>query len=209
VSGLPGRRTEKGKGRRGMKQKPVIFDVDGVLADFSVAFTALASAMFPGFEITRATDQATYHWQGLDKKQVNEVWRAIDVIPGFWESLPPLVDEYTFAQLHELTLSRPVYFVTARPDRAKAETEWWLEGQGAHRATVITTKRKGEFAKAVGAGFCIEDKPSNASMVAWLTDGETKSYLLDRPYNRVSTELLASDVTRIYTVNEYLEAINE
>jgi hypothetical protein len=190
--------------------KPVIFDVDGVLADFTAGFTALASGMFPEFTPTRATDQATYHWQGLDKKQVNEVWRAIDKTPGFWESLPPLVDDSVFSGIGRLVFSRPVYFVTARPDSAKIETERWIWGQGYYleNPTVITTKKKGEFAKAVGAGWCIEDKPSNASMVAWLTDGETKSYLLDRPYNRVSTELLASDVTRIYTVNEYLEAIS-
>ena len=65
------------------------------------------------------------------------------------------------------------------------------------------------LAKAVEAGFCIEDKPSNASMVDWLTEGETKSYLLDRPYNQGSSEFLASNVKRIYSVNEYLEAIGE
>jgi hypothetical protein len=188
--------------------KPVIFDVDGVLADFTAGFTALASLMFPEFPVSRSVDQPTYHWEGLTKKQVNEVWRTIDGLSSFWFDLPPLVDEDTFSCIYGFTSNIPVYFVTARPDSAKIETEGWLMKQGILRPTVITTKRKGEFAKAVGAGFCIEDKPSNASMVAWLTDGETKSYLLDRPYNRVSTELLASDVTRIYTVNEYLEAIS-
>lgn len=189
-------------------KKPVVFDIDGVLADFSCGFTALASAMFPGVQVFRATDQPTYHWQGLDKKQVNEVWRAIDTMPGFWESLPPLVDERHFEAIDALAIDMPVYFVTARPDSAKFQTERWLRFRGVESPTVITTRRKGEFCKAVEAGWSIEDKPGNASMIDWLTDGETRSYLLDRPYNQGASEFLASNVKRIYTVNEYLEAIS-
>jgi uncharacterized HAD superfamily protein len=193
-------------------KKPVIFDIDGVLADFSEGFTTLASKMF-GVEVTRATDQPTYHWANLTKEQANLVWREVDKSHYFWENLRPLIDQQYFEEIDSLAFERPLYFVTARPDYAKKQTENWLAAWGVSRPTVITTKRKGEFAKAVDAGFCIEDKPSNASMVAWLTEGETKSYLIDRPYNQApkeflaSQEFLASDVRRIYSVNEYLEAI--
>jgi len=75
------------------------------------------------------------------------------------------------------------------------------------RPTVIISKHKGEFAKAVGADYSIEDKASNASCIDWLTGGQTKSFLLNRPYNQGNSDFLASGVRRVDSVDEYLDVI--
>lgn len=190
--------------------KPVMFDIDGVLADFTVGFTRLASALFPEKQlpVVKAHQQPSYKWQGLDSKEVSKVWKVIDDLPGYWELLPPLAGPEVFSKISKLNCDGVVYFVTARPNYAKTGTEAWLLAQGVICPTVVMTKNKGEFAKAVGAGWSIEDKASNASMVSWLTQDETKSYLLDRPYNAAPAEFLASGVQRIYNVEQYLEAIS-
>lgn len=189
--------------------KPVMFDLDGCLVDFVVAFTSLAHKLFPeaGVKIVQSHQQPSYRWVDLDREQVNLVWREIDKSDDFWIDLPALVGEDVWHKILVLSDYRPVYFVTARPDYAKYQTEYWLRDHGIANPTVVMTKKKGEFAKAVGAGWSIEDKASNASMVSWLTEDKTASYLLDRPYNAAPDEFLASGVKRIYKVEEYLEAI--
>ena len=192
-----------------MKHKPVMFDLDGVLVDFTVGFTSIAARLFPDkAQVVRAHQQPSYKW-ALESKEVDQVWREIDKDPLFWLNLPPLVDDWVFKEIGQMSQWRPVYFVTARPDYAKSDTEHWLLSQGWYleTPTVVMTKNKGEFAKAVGAGWSIEDKASNASMISWLTNDKTASYLSDRPYNAAPAEFLASGVRRIYKVEEYLEAI--
>ena len=192
-----------------MKHKPVMFDLDSVLVDFTVGFTSIAARLFPDkAQVVRAHQQPSYKW-ALESKEVDQVWREIDKDPLFWLNLPPLVGPDVFDRIDELGKTTPVYFVTARPDYCKLATENWLCAQGWYldNPTVVMTKNKGEFAKAVGAGWSIEDKASNASMISWLTNDKTASYLIDRPYNAAPAEFLASGVRRIYKVEEYLEAI--
>jgi uncharacterized HAD superfamily protein len=112
-----------------------------------------------------------------------------------------------FFRINQLNYNHEIYFVTNRPTiEAKQQTENWFINNGICNPTVVITKKKGDFAKAVGVDFSIEDKPENAWCVAWLSPN-TKSYLINRSYNQVEGNIGSSKVIRIDSVGEYLDAI--
>lgn len=111
-----------------------------------------------------------------------------------------------FKRINALQLTHDVYFVTARPGLdVKRQTETWLRLQGIEDPTVVISSKKGEMAKAIGADFSIEDKAGNAVYVSYQSPG--KSYLVNRPYNQFSHEMLGSKVIRIKEIEQFLIAI--
>ena len=112
--------------------KRVMVDVDGVLADFVRGFTMLAWTMF-GSPVQSVFDKQQWHgFDGLDKNQVDEVWKHINASPTFWESLPLCVTPDEMDRLDDLTAEADVYFVTNRGSSksAKRQTENWLIAHG-------------------------------------------------------------------------------
>jgi len=200
----------------GWEQESVIFDIDGVLADFVHGFTRLAREMYGGqVRVVSTADQEFYGDNGgLSPQQVAETWKAIMQSEDFWLLLPAEDGAWSAIRRVSLLAARgiPVYFVTNRvgldPIR---QTQRWLFSHHTYelnmpqfRPNVILTKNKGDVARAVNAKFCIEDKAENAWCVAWLSKG-TKSYLLDRQYNR--TSFGASSVIRVASVSDYLDTV--
>lgn len=194
-----------------MKHRNIMFDVDGVLADFVLAFTTLANAMFPEVPITSTAEQESWvGFRGMTQKQIGKVWERLKDDTSFWLTPRPLVTPEDFRRIAELSDLDNVYFVTSRVGVfAKEQTADWLMDYGIVRPTVVICKNKGEFAKAVEIKYSIEDKASNASCIAWITQDETQSYLLDRPYNQVAPEFMASSVVRVPSVSEYLTVITK
>lgn len=192
-----------------MRSKGVIFDVDGVLADFVGGFTARARELFPDVPITQTHGQASWNgFAGMDKKQIGMTWESIKGDRYFWRKLAPLVDAVALDRIYYLHRDNNVYFVTSRVGvDCKRQTEYWLEAQGIARPTVVICKRKGEFAKAVDADCAIDDKANNASCIDWITEGTCKSYLLDRPYNQAPQDFMGSGVVRVSSVEQYLDII--
>lgn len=193
-----------------MKHRNLMFDVDGVLADFIGGFTRLANSLHPTVPIVTTEQQPSYHdYPGMTKDQVNETWQHVVKDGTFWTRLDPLVGLDVLRRIAQLNEDHHVYFVTARHGiYAKIQTELWLQEQGIENPTVILTQNKGEIAKAIDADYSIEDSASNASVIAWLTSDKTKSYLINRPYNQCAPEFLASGVHRVDMVRDYLEAID-
>ncbi len=194
-----------------MKHKRIVIDVDGVLADFIQGFTALAGQMFRGVPVTRTYEKETWDgYPGLTETQIAQVWDVVNKSTTFWASLSPLITLQEARRISTLHNQEYVYFCTARVGAdAKAQTERWLREHGIVNPTVVISKRKGEFCKAVDADVAIDDKAGNASFIDWGTEGRTKSYLLDRPYNRVPQEFLASGVRRVHSLTEFLDNIQE
>ncbi len=186
-----------------------MFDIDGVLADWMVAFTRLGHERY-GTPIASHHDSTSWDdMHGLTKQQVTSLWDHIKQTPEFWGGVPPMLGAGTFTRIRHLAASKghDVYFVTARPGYgAKAATEEWLRRYCLSHPTVVMSRWKGEAAKAIEADFSIEDKAGNAVYVAYQSPA-TKSYLIDRPYNQFPPDVLGRRVIRVQTVDEYLDAI--
>lgn len=179
----------------------IMFDVDGVLADFVLGYTILAKKM--GIMDTATNTHQQLEWDSLDN---DKVWDKINnALPNFFETLKPLIPLETFNSIRMLSWNNDIYFVTSRKATdAKHQTEVWLSSWGITNPTVIISKYKGDFARAVGIDYSIEDKLENAYCIGILSP-TTKSYLIDRPYN--ASVIHTKKVIRIDTVDEYIRRI--
>ena len=194
-----------------MKRQVVLFDIDGVLADFVKGFTTLASRMFEGVPITETVNQPKWDgFPGMTDKQIAAVWAEIDTGRPFWSELEPMATEYELERIDQLTSFADVYFTTARRgEGALFQTKAWLHDRAIWNPNIILVHKKGEVAKALNATFMIDDKAGNAVYAEYHNKDrwDFQSYVLDRPYNRFDAEVIGSKVKRVSTVERYLNDI--
>lgn len=191
-------------------KKVVLFDIDGVLADFVEGFTSYAQGLFPEVPVTQTANQPRWDgFPGMTHEQVESVWQEVELDRLFWYDLKPLASPDEFLALNQLTLAAQVYFTTARGGvDALHQTREWLYDQGVYKPSVILVKQKGEVARALGASYMIDDKAGNAVYAEYHNKGQAfKSYLIDRPYNQFDAQVIGSKVKRVQTVGEYLNDI--
>jgi len=180
-----------------VKRRVVMFDVDGVLADFLTAYRAQEQKF--GMKVTFEPRWNAY-WN-------DEVWAAIKTIPDWWIKVPAIPDMPTFLRIADLTYAHDLYFVTNRTGvDVKTQTERWLRMRGVLQPTVIISKKKGEMAAAIGADFAIDDKAGNALYTAWHSP-KTKSFILDAPWNQFDHDVAGGGVTRVKTVDQFLDEV--
>lgn len=186
--------------------KRVIFDVDGVLSEFTLGFRQLANAHF-GVPIYGDEQQRTWEMGDLTPAQDSFLWDTIKESHGFWENLPLGITQYQADRIMDLAdrRDRTLYFVTSRVgDSAKRETEEWLKNHlRVYNPTVIVSNRKHLIADAIKADFCIDDKFENAVSIGF-TYRKIKSFLLTKPYNQ---GFESTHAIRINSLNAYLDAI--
>jgi len=186
-----------------------MFDVDGCLADFMLAWRTLAHGLY-GVEVykTGAPQYDTWSQADLTADQQDHMWRLVKADPQWWYSVPPLVNGEEAERLRELWDRHTLYFVTARVgETAKPQTESWLRWHlGIANPTVVISKWKGEVAAALEAHAAVDDKAENAWAVAQHTRGKTRSYLLDRPFNRLSE---SPAVVRVHTMMEFMDKVDK
>lgn len=187
-----------------MNKKIIQFDVDGVLADFILAFTMRGNEMY-GTPISQSNDQPYWDgFPGMTKKHISGVWDSINNDDGFWSSMRCLVSIPTMLRINALVTQHDVYFVTARRTRnAKRRTQGWLEHHGIYNPTVIISPAKGEVARALEVTHAIDDKAGNAICVQHLS--EAQSYIIDRKYNQFPHDTVGTKVKRVKTVEEFLD----
>lgn len=199
------------------KRQVVMFDVDGVLANFLEAFTRAAKQYDPNVPLLTYgqadPSNGVYQQERWDfdpslisPRIVDKVWTKIKHPDStFWLKLAPLANEDTFDWLSEWRAD--VYYVTSRPGAwAKTQTEAWLKARGIYNPTVIISSLKGEVAKSIGANYSIEDKAGNAVMIKYWAP-KCHSYILDWPYNRFPHDIIGSQVRRVDTVEEFLSDV--
>lgn len=190
--------------------KTIIFDVDGVLADFVLGFTQAAGAAKPWGS---AVNDGLWDFSDrFTKAVINATWEVIKNDPWWWRGLPPLVSSEVFDQIEELSRTHQVLFVTARVSyhNAQYQTHRWLQDHGIISPDVVVTHRKGDIAKAVGASFHIDDKPENVAYVHWTADNQPcRSYFLERPPTAEKSLWLPANVKRVTDVSEFIQDIKE
>lgn len=191
--------------------KVVMIDIDGVLVDFVGGFMTLANEMF-GVPVHMTLSQETWRGFGLTHDQEKQIWEKIWSDPYFWQRLECLPTRQDFLALENLLDECLVYFVTDRKGvnvmRQTKVSLCSLFFPGLE-PNVIISKHKGIVAQALKADFALDDKASNASCIAWLTADATKSFLLNRRYNQVPRDFLASSVVRVDSMFEFAQRVND
>ncbi len=191
----------------------VVFDMDGVLADFIYGFLWTAKNMVnPEIPIHETKDHQSWDFDGLmTKREQTAVWQVIKTSSVWWTTVPPLVKREVFERINRISKEANVYFCTARPSNirpASTQTSQWLQQHHIEDPNVVVSKMKGDFCKAVGADFSIDDKWDNAQVIHWISP-DTLSVLIDRPYNQVAPHprVGSNSVTRVRTVDEFLSLV--
>jgi uncharacterized HAD superfamily protein len=183
--------------------KTVLFDVDGVLADFILGFTTTAHNILGGISPITTHEQRSWNtFEGMDAGKIDRTWEYIAKSYFWWNSLFPLIEKDTFSLINELSLRHHVVFCTARPVGSPSpqfQTAYWLRNMGLRIPNVILSSNKVGVAAAISADFAIEDNAANAASLALVC----QSFLLNRPYNQKDL----AGVARIETIDEFLREV--
>lgn len=182
-----------------MRNKVVMFDLDGVLADFVGGYSRL-------YEGIHGHSPGPFRqWNDLLD---TEVWGCIEASTTFWQDLNVL-QGVRWPRVNEATKGCDVYFVTNRVGKdVKQQSEVWLSKYIVGCPTVIVTAHKGEVALAIGANYSIDDKAGNAVYISYHSPG-TNSYLLDNLYNQYPQQVLGSRVKRVTMLESFLRDAEE
>lgn len=189
----------------------IIFDLDGVLADFDLGFTVVANKLF-GTPINNTFEQKEFSFRDLlSAKQQAEVWRVLMDAPDWWRGLTALVSGSVFLAIDHLTHSNEVYFVTNRMHHkvpAGEQTVAWLQDHGLSSPRVIVSAAKGEVARAVKADFALEDNWGNACAIHWMAgQPQCRVFLIERRYNEIARRVIPEGITRVKRVEEFIDAV--
>ena len=143
------------------------FDMDGVLADFALAFQEVEERLFgpgPGVSAGQPEKEEEAEAEAADvaeaaglkprptdaadetprptRRRRDMIWHDIRSTPDFWETLKP-IEPGAVARIHELMLRHKweVFFITQRPytdgDTVQRQTQRWLVAQGFDLPSVL------------------------------------------------------------------------
>jgi hypothetical protein len=193
----------------GSKMK-IIYDVDGVFANFILAFNQQALKLSPGCLESEDIVPTSWNWdEELPREVFEATIKSLPLIENFWTALKPFQENCDLMNLWLNSSLNDIYFVTSRFGTPGHSVTWqtrtWIErflGLNPTGFSVVATTgtsyRKAQFARSVGAEFSIDDKPGNVRKMN-VIEGHV-SYLLDRPYNQHADDL---DEFRVKTVAEF------
>ena len=190
--------------------KIYMFDVDGVLSDFDLAFTTLAHRAY-GTPITSTVSQKDWSFRNiLNAKEQSVIWDILKNTPQWWTSLLPMVSPSTFIRINSLCAHNEVYFITNRMHDITApgiQTQAWLIMNGiTFQPRVVVTKDKGEACKILKVDYALEDNWGNACAIHWISEG-TKSFLINRRYNEKARGIIPENIVRVDTVVDFLDIV--
>ena len=198
-----------------MKPKTILWDVDGVLADFIYGFTSTAGKLSdPPFAAwgTKVHESGDFGKIIPDNELQQRAWYELTHTNHWWSRLPTLLSTQEQMEFHKFTkdMSYRSVFCTARPDSTpeiQFQTQLFLENLGVYMPNVVVSKRKGDVARAIEADYAIDDKPENCACIHWISDVKpTKSYILDYPLiNR--QKILPPKVRRVSSITEFIDDI--
>jgi len=178
----------------------IAFDLDGVLADMESELVRQAEALF-GETITRRLQETTdkpsenavekapdnvppLFKLNLSQREQRKLWRHIESIENFWESLAE-IEQGSVARLASIATRTPweVIFLTKRPGSAGAtaqvQSQRWLESKGFKLPSVYVVQRsRGRIADALGLDFVVDDRPENCLDV--VVDSKARAILVWR-----------------------------
>ena len=219
------------------------FDLDGVLADMEGELVRQAEILF-GEPMTRRVGQRTVpdhadatstSADALDSaapvdgaandvppllklkmtpRQQRRLWRHVESIENFWESLAPL-EPGVIERLARLTSERrwEVIFLTKRPKTvgvtAQLQTQRWLESHGFRLPSVYVVQgSRGRIAAALALDIVIDDRPENCLEVA--VDSKARAILIWREgQNQLPAATQRLGIGVVKTVAECLDILTQ
>jgi hypothetical protein len=189
--------------------KVVMFDIDGVLADFKLGYTKLAVDL--GYMSTPygTLDERNTDWEipEITEAQTNVLWEKIKSSNMWWMQLEPMWPREVFRNINDLSRFKDVYFVTSRVGvDCLGQSKAWLKGMGVYDPNVIVSSKKGEIARGIKANWMIDDKAGNVIYTMYHSTA-TEVYLLGAQFNKFSPKVLGSRVHRVETIYPFMEAI--
>jgi hypothetical protein len=202
-----------------VKSKVIMFDLDGVLSDFTLHFSTHAARycnLVPWSNLEQFTMDYTSPenpaYRRIPVEVKDKVWSELLSDPHWWDQIPPSTEEKDFQRINRLNeTGQTIIFCTYRfGTHALKQSNAWLRKHGIEHPNVVLSKRKGDVARSLDADYFIEDKAENAACIKWFTDDTVnpcKVYIIDRAYNRAP--FLPEKIKRIKTVAEYLNDIEE
>jgi len=123
----------------------------------------------------------------LTSRQQRRLWRHVESIDGYWESLTE-IEPGVIARLAALATARrwEIIFLTKRPESVGAttqlQTQRWLDAKGfAFPSVYVVQGSRGRIAAALGLDFVVDDRPENCldvvidskarAILVWRDDG--------------------------------------
>ena len=184
----------------------IMFDVDGCLADFIQGYNKMALTI-PRQYAVRPLNEGS-RWGDYNDVVV---WDHIKRSRTFFFELPSMQEFITkpelWMRIAKLEQDNDVYFVTSRQGvHVKRQTQDWLTRRGVYDPSVIITPDKGETARVIKADFAIDDKAGNAMFIKYQRQ-KCESFILDKPYNQWDPTMVGTKVRRIFSVEEYINAV--
>ena len=219
------------------------FDLDGVLADMEGELVRQAEILF-GEPMTRRVEQRAVPDHAdvmrtsdnaldsaalgdgaandvppllklkLTPRQQRRLWRHVESIENFWESLAPL-EPGVIERLARLTSERrwEIIFLTKRPKTvgvtAQLQTQRWLESHGFRLPSVYVVQgSRGRIAAALALDIVIDDRPENCLDVA--VDSKARAILIWREgQNQLPAATQRLGIGVVKTVAECLDILTQ
>lgn len=217
----------------------IAFDLDGVLADMEAELSRQSEILFgpPPTPVPRedapagttadagAADEAADGVADADTpprlarlqlsaRQVRRLWRHVESIDGFWESLNE-IEPGAVARLAALVAERrwEVIFLTKRPETAGAtaqvQSQRWLEARGFPLPSVFVVHgSRGRIADSLGLDVVVDDRPENCFDV--VVDSRARAILVWRmDENELPDKVKRLDIRVVQSVDECLAILSK
>ena len=190
-----------------MIEPVAVLDIDGVLAEFSLAFTQRLVDMGLLDHAIPQAEQTTWRFRDslpITRKDEDAVWDYIDGSPTFWLTVPALVTPGDAIALHRLAQRARIVYMTGRRDMGNQvhnQTAIWLRRALLPYGKVILEPDKVKGVAALDGAVIgvIDDRP--AALDA-LRDAGVLVTAMDRLYNRHVTGM-----PRVTRVCEWVDSL--
>lgn len=157
-----------------MSYKRIGVDIDGVLANFCLAFMDLLVEVTGRDLVPESVKENTrtipiWNWPahyGYTREEEQRAWDRVKESDEFWQTLKAMPGATELLdQLNHV--NGDVYFVTSRlGNSAKRQTETWLRFYGAWEPTVLVNYgNKGKIAQGLQLTHFIDDNADNCKAV--------------------------------------------
>lgn len=161
-----------------------------------------------------ADDEPALITVDLTPRQQRRLWRHVQSIENFWESLPEL-EPGVVARLAAVATDRrwELMFLTRRPETvgatAQVQTQRWLEAKGFSLPSVYVVQHsRGRIASAFSLDMVVDDTPENCLDV--VVDSKARAILVWRGDEKlVPTAARRLGIGVVPSVNACLEILTE